>query len=100
MSPAASLRAIHDGTPRKIRLSPTDNMKLKKAISRGMIRKALKPIPIIGTGAVVLLALGTIRRKGFFKGSADVALDMMPVIGFTKGVFEALTGDVIPDKRS
>jgi len=75
-------------------------MKLKKAISRGVIRKALKPIPIIGTGAVVLLALGTIRRKGFFRGSADVMLDIIPVVGFAKGVVEAFAGDVIPDKRT
>jgi len=75
-------------------------MKLKKAISRSMIRKALKPIPIIGTGAVVLLALGTIRRKGFFRGSADVLLDIVPVVGLAKGVVEAFAGDVIPDKRT
>ena len=74
-------------------------MKLKKAISRGMMRKVLRPIPIIGTGAVLLLAMGTIRRKGFLKGSADVMLDLVPVVGTAKGVVEALTGDFIPDKR-
>jgi hypothetical protein len=75
-------------------------MRLKKAISRSVIRKALKPIPIIGTGAVLLLAAGTIRRKGFFKGSADVLLDIVPVVGFAKGVVEVFTGDMIPDKRT
>lgn len=65
-----------------------------------MIRKALRPIPIIGTGAVLVLALGTIRRKGFLKGSADVMLDLIPVVGLTKGVVEAFTGDFIPDKRA
>jgi hypothetical protein len=75
-------------------------MKLKKAISRGMMRKVLRPIPIIGTGAVLLLAMGTIRRKGFLKGSADVMLDLVPVVGIAKGVVEAFTGDFIPDKRT
>jgi len=75
-------------------------MKLKKAISREMIRKALRPIPIIGTGAVILLAMGTIRRKGLFKGSADVMLDLVPVVGVAKGVIEAFTSDFIPDKRT
>jgi hypothetical protein len=74
-------------------------MKLRKAISRGMIRRALKPIPIIGTGAVVALAVGTIRRKGFFKGGADLFLDLVPFVGLTKGVVEAFTGDLIPDKN-
>lgn len=75
-------------------------MKLRKAISKGLIRKALKAIPLIGTGAVVALAAGTIRRKGFFKGGADVLLDLVPVVGLTKSIAEAFTGDLIPDKRS
>ena len=75
------------------------DMKLKKKISRGMIRRALRPIPIIGTGAVVALALGTIRRKGFLRGGADVLLDLVPFVGLTKGVVEAFTGDLIPDKN-
>jgi hypothetical protein len=64
-----------------------------------LIRRFLKPIPIIGTGVVLGLAAGTIRRKGFFKGSADVALDLVPVVGLTKNVVEVFTGDLIPDKR-
>jgi hypothetical protein len=75
-------------------------MKLKRSLSRGLIRRALKPIPIIGTGAVMALALGTIRRKGFFKGGADVLLDIVPVVGLTKSVVEVFTGDLIPDKRA
>jgi hypothetical protein len=75
-------------------------MKPKKPISRGLIRRALKPIPIIGTGAVMALAIGTLRRKGFFKGGADVLLDLVPFVGLTKSVVEAFTGDLIPDKRN
>ena len=76
-----------------------EGMKLKKSISRGLIRRALKPIPIIGSGVVAALALGTVRRKGFFKGGADVLLDLVPIVGLTKTVVEAFTGDLIPDKK-
>jgi hypothetical protein len=74
-------------------------MKLKKAVSRRLIRRALKSTPVIGPGVVLALAAGTIRRKGFFKGSADVLLDLVPVVGLTKNAVEVFTGDLIPDKR-
>jgi hypothetical protein len=77
-----------------------ETMKPKRSIPRGVIRRALKPIPIIGTGAVVAFAAGTIRRKGFFKGGADVLLDLVPFVGLTKSVVEVFTGDLIPDKRT
>lgn len=75
-------------------------MKLGKVISRGLIRRVLKPIPIIGTGVVLALTAGTIRRKGVFKGGADVLLDLTPVVGLTKNVVEVFTGDLIPDKTN
>lgn len=73
---------------------------IKRAIKRTLTRRVLRPIPIIGTGAVLALALGTIRRKGAVKGSADVALDLIPVVGITKSIIEAFRGDFIPDKKS
>ena len=73
---------------------------IKRAIKRTLVRRVLRPIPIIGTGAVLALAVGTIRRKGAVKGSADVALDLIPVVGIAKSVVEAFTGDFIPDKKS
>jgi hypothetical protein len=75
-------------------------MKLRKSVSRGIIRRGLKHIPVIGAGAAVVLAAGTIRRKGFFKGGADVLLDIVPFVGLTKGVVEVFTGDLIPDKKT
>jgi hypothetical protein len=74
-------------------------MKVNKVIAKTMVRRALKSTPVISTGVVAFLALGTIRKKGFFKGSADVLLDITPVVGLTKNVVEAFTGDLIPDKR-
>jgi hypothetical protein len=75
-------------------------MQIRKQLSRSLIKRALKPIPIIGTGAVIAFAAGTIRRKGMFKGSADVLLDLLPIVGLTKTVVEVFTGDLIPDKQA
>lgn len=72
---------------------------LRRMVARRVARKVLRPIPLIGTGAVIALALGTLKRKGAVRGSADVALDLIPVVGVAKSVIEAFRGDFIPDKR-
>lgn len=76
------------------------NPSLRRMVARRVARKVLRPIPLIGTGAVVALALGTLRRKGAMRGSADVALDLIPVVGLAKSVIEAFRGDFIPDKKA
>lgn len=73
---------------------------LRKAMARNLLKRAVKPIPLIGAGVVAALAIGTIRRKGALKGSADVALDLIPGVGLTKCVVEIFTGDLIPDKKA
>ncbi|HEX5736337.1 MAG TPA: hypothetical protein VF131_26135 [Blastocatellia bacterium] len=73
---------------------------LRHMIARKMLKRAIKPIPLIGAGVVAALAIGTIRRKGALKGSADVALDLIPGVGLTKSVVEIFTGDLIPDKKA
>lgn len=79
---------------------PIKRALIKRAIKRTLVRRVLRPVPIIGTGAVLALAVGTLRRKGALRGTADVALDLIPVVGITKSVIEAFRGDFIPDKKS
>ncbi|HJQ70080.1 MAG TPA: hypothetical protein VKA70_13975 [Blastocatellia bacterium] len=73
---------------------------VRKIIARKLLKRAVKPIPLIGAGVVAALAISTIRRKGALKGSADVALDLIPGVGLTKSVVEIFTGDLIPDKKA
>lgn len=73
---------------------------IRNMIARKMLKRAIKPIPLIGAGVIAALAIGTIRRKGAIKGSADVALDLIPGVGLTKSVVEIFTGDLIPDKNA
>ena len=89
---------------RKIKLSllkqALKRKSLRHVLARKLLKRAVKPIPLIGAGVVAALAIGTIRRKGALKGSADVALDLIPGVGLTKSVVEIFTGDIIPDKKA
>jgi hypothetical protein len=73
---------------------------VRKAIARKLLKRAVKPLPLIGAGVIAALAISTIRRKGAVKGSADLALDLIPGVGLAKNAVEIFTGDLIPDKKA
>ena len=72
---------------------------VRKVIARKLLKRAVKPIPLIGASVIAALAISTLRRKGALKGSADVALDLIPGVGLAKNAVEIFTGDLIPDNR-
>ena len=65
-----------------------------------LIRRLSRSMPWIGA-VVALAAIGTaVRRKGFFGGALDTALDATPGVGALKNTVEAIRGrDFIKDKR-
>ena len=65
-----------------------------------MTRRITRAVPWVG-GAIALLTLGSaIRRKGFFGGSVDTALDVIPFVGGAKNLAEAARGrDFFPDRH-
>jgi hypothetical protein len=67
--------------------------------ARRATRKLIRAIPWLGT-AVALITLGAaIKRKGFFGGTLDTALDLTPVVGTLKNVAEVGRGrDFIRDR--
>jgi len=72
---------------------------LQQFATRRVTRKLRRSIPLIGS----LLALATlgaaIRRKGFFGGTVDTALDFTPVVGTIKNMAEVGRGrDFIRDR--
>ena len=69
-----------------------------KAGGWGLVKRLIKPIPIIGSIFAVGLAGHEIRKKGLLPGAVHVGLDATPVVGTAKGVLEIFTGDLIPDK--
>ena len=74
-----------------------------KAIQAGATRlatKAIRQVPVLGTALVVGMAGYEIKKKGFFKGVANVAMDATPIVGIAKNVIEVFTGDWFPDKAA
>jgi hypothetical protein len=74
----------------------------RRAVRAGgwvLVKRIIKPIPIVGTAVAVGLAGYEIKKKGLVKGAIHVGLDALPVIGTAKSVVEIFTGDLIPDKE-
>ena len=68
--------------------------------TRRATRKLTRAIPWVGA-VIALFTLGAaIKRKGFFGGSLDTALDFTPVVGTLKNVAEVGRGrDFIRDRQ-
>ena len=66
---------------------------------RRLARRVGRSIPFIGA-AIALVTLGSaIRRKGFFGGTADSALNAVPFLGAAKNAAEVVRGrDFIRDR--
>ena len=64
-----------------------------------LVRRLIKPIPILGTAVALGFAGHEIRKKGWRNGLIHVGLDITPVVGTVKDVIEIFTGDLIPDKK-
>ena len=68
---------------------------------RRVTRKMLRAVPWLG-GVVALFTLAaTVRRKGFYGGTLDTALDFIPYVGGAKNAAEIVRGrDFIKDKTA
>src|SRR5512138_3350925 len=80
-----------------------EDMTVKRRIARAggwaLVKRMIKPIPLIGSVFAVGLAGYEIKKKGLLPGAVHVGLDVTPVIGTAKNVVEIFTGDLIPDKK-
>ena len=72
---------------------------LRQYAGRKLTRRLTRAMPWVG-GVIALITVGgAIRRKGFFGGSVDTALDFIPFVGGAKNLAEAARGrDFIPDR--
>ena len=83
-----------------IKTMSTMKRRIVRAGGWGLIKRLIKPIPIVGTVLAVGLAGYEIKKKGLIPGAVHVGLDVTPVVGTAKGVLEFFTGDLIPDKSN
>ena len=73
--------------------------KVARAGGMRLVRRLIKPIPVIGTAVALGFAGYEIKKKGWRNGIVHVGLDITPGIGTIKNVLEIFTGDLIPDKK-
>jgi hypothetical protein len=67
---------------------------------RRVTRRLSRALPWIGTAIALASLASTVRRKGMLRGSADTALNAIPVIGALKALAEVVRGrDLLSDKR-
>jgi hypothetical protein len=79
-------------------MAETIRKRVVRAGGWGLVKRIIKPIPIIGSVFAVSLAAYEIKKKGLLPGAIHVGLDVTPVVGTAKNVLEIFTGDLIPDK--
>lgn len=66
----------------------------------GLVKRIIKPVPVIGAVFAAGLAGYAIKKKGLLRGVIHVGLDVTPIVGTAKNVVEIFTGDLIPDRNS
>jgi hypothetical protein len=67
---------------------------------RKVTRRLGPALPWIGTAFALVMLASAIRRKGVMRGTADTALNAMPVVGSLKGLAEVVRGrDFFADRR-
>jgi hypothetical protein len=68
--------------------------------TRRVTRKLVRAVPWLGAVVALVTIGGAIRRKGWFGGALDTALDFTPVVGTLKNMAEVGRGrDFIRDRN-
>ncbi|MDQ3035241.1 MAG: hypothetical protein M3Y87_22735 [Myxococcota bacterium] len=67
----------------------------KDLAKRGAKWKLARAIPVLGIVFSAMFVVHKIRTKGARRGGVDAALDMTPVVGRLKAVYEFFRGDII-----
>lgn len=68
---------------------------VERLSQRAFQRRLIRAVPVVGMVVSALWIVRRIRQKGVARGALDVALDVTPVVGRIKAVYEAFFGDVI-----
>jgi hypothetical protein len=72
---------------------------LTQYATRKATRKLVRAVPWLGAVVALVTLGGAIKRKGWFGGALDTALDFTPVVGTIKNLAEVGRGrDFIRDR--
>ena len=91
--------ATRAGQQLEYRSMPTTlKRRMLRAGGGSLVKRIIKPLPVVGAVFAVGLAGYEIKKKGLLRGVIHVGLDVTPVVGTAKNVVEIFTGDLIPDR--
>jgi hypothetical protein len=68
--------------------------------SRHVRRRLGRAIPALGLALVAYSLVQRVRAKGLRRGGLDALLDLTPVVGQVKAVYELFAGDIITPARA
>ena len=75
------------------------NNQFRQFATRRATRKLTRAVPWLGAAIALITLGGAIRRKGWFGGALDTALDFTPLVGTMKNMAEVGRGrDFIRDR--
>jgi hypothetical protein len=78
----------------------TVQQQVRRYGQRRLGARVARVLPWVGTAVALITLTSRIRRKGLMRGSADTALNAMPVVGSLKSLAEIVRGrDFFPDKK-
>ena len=66
-------------------------------MTRAAKRRLARAVPVLGVAFAAAHAAQKLRDKGAVRGAIDVALDLTPVVGRAKAIYEFFRGDLIAD---
>lgn len=68
--------------------------------SRHARRRLGRALPVLGFAFAAYSVFQRVRTKGVGRGGLDALLDLTPVVGRIKAVYEAFAGDIITPARA
>ena len=58
-------------------------------------RRLMRAVPVLGFALAAYSVVQRVRTKGVRRGGLDALLDLTPVVGRIKAVYETFAGDII-----
>lgn len=73
---------------------------LRTLASRQARRRLTRVVPALGLALTAFAVVQRVRAKGVRRGGLDALLDLTPLVGPIKAVYEMFAGDIITAKRA
>lgn len=73
---------------------------VQRLATRRVRKSLIRAIPVLGTAFAASHVVRSVRAKGARRGGFDAALDLTPIVGTVKAIYESFRGDLFPARAS